>query len=140
MVPWVLYNAKHLITRIALVTWTYIVRKSISSHLKTGNKSSLNAIFPSRFEGSYKIYSCRQCTYIVYIYLVPNIRKCCILIWYFFFIIIVLFLNRTLDDGRLYLATETIPVSNDFPRALYLWHRFSRLIHIFFCQDLSPLK
>jgi hypothetical protein len=25
---------------------------------------------------------------------------------------------------RLYLATETIPVSNDYPRALYMWHRF----------------
>jgi hypothetical protein len=25
---------------------------------------------------------------------------------------------------RLYLATGTIPVSNDFPRALYMWHSF----------------
>ena len=51
----------------------------------------------------------------------------------------VLFLNSTLDDGRLYLATGTMPVSNDFPRELYLWHRFSRVTHIYFCQDLSPL-
>jgi hypothetical protein len=35
----------------------------------------------------------------------------------------------------LYLATGTIPVSNDFPRGLYLWHRFSRVFFIYFCQD-----
>jgi hypothetical protein len=52
----------------------------------------------------------------------------------------VLFLNSTLDDGRLYLATGTMPVSNDFPRELYLWHRCSRVTHIYFCQDLSPLE
>jgi hypothetical protein len=51
-----------------------------------------------------------------------------------------LFLNSTLDNGWLYLATGTIPVSNDFPRGLYLWHRFSRVIFVYFCQDLSPLK
>ena len=49
-------------------------------------------------------------------------------------------LNSTLDNGGLCLATGTIPVSNDFPRALYLWHKFSRVIFIYFCQDLSPLK
>ena len=46
----------------------------------------------------------------------------------------VLFLNSTLDNGWIYLATGTIPVSNDFPRALYLWHRFFRVIFISFCQ------
>jgi hypothetical protein len=51
----------------------------------------------------------------------------------------VLFLNSTLDNGWLYLATGTMPVSNDFPRALCLGHRFSRVIFIYFCQDLSPL-
>jgi len=52
----------------------------------------------------------------------------------------VLFLNSTLDNGGLYLATETISVSNDFPRGLYLWHIFFRVIFIYFCQDLSPLN
>jgi hypothetical protein len=39
-----------------------------------------------------------------------------------------------------YLATGTMPVSNHFPRALYMWHRFSRVIFIYFGQDLNTLK
>jgi hypothetical protein len=50
------------------------------------------------------------------------------------------FSHSTLDNGRLYLATGIIPISSDFPRGLYLWHRFARVIFIYFCQDLSPLK
>ena len=51
----------------------------------------------------------------------------------------VLFLNSTFDNGWLYLAAGTIPVSNDFPRALSMWHRISRVIFMYFCQDLSQL-
>jgi hypothetical protein len=42
----------------------------------------------------------------------------------------VLFFNSTLDNGRLYLPTGTIPVSNYFPRGLCLWYRFSLIIFI----------
>jgi hypothetical protein len=42
-----------------------------------------------------------------------------------------------LDNAWLYLASGTIPVSNDFLQAL--WHRFSRVIFIYLWQDLSPL-
>ena len=55
----------------------------------------------------------------------------------------VLFLNSTLDNGELCLATGTMPVSNDFPQAFYLWHRFSpRNFYIFLSRFiyLSPLK
>jgi hypothetical protein len=41
----------------------------------------------------------------------------------------VLFLNSTLDNRELCLATGTMPVSNDFPRALYLWRPKKRLKH-----------
>ena len=68
-------------------------------------------------------------------YLVHNIRKCCILIGSS----VCTIFNSELDNGWLYLATGTLPVSNDFPRVLYLWHRFSRVIFIYFCQDLFPL-
>jgi hypothetical protein len=39
-----------------------------------------------------------------------------------------LFLNSTLDNGWLYLATGAMSVSNDFPQGLYLWHRCSHPI------------
>jgi hypothetical protein len=67
--------------------------------------------------------------------LVHSIRKCCIWLDNQ----CVLFLNSTLDNGWLYLATGTMPVSNEFPLALCPWHIFSRVIFIYFCQDLSPL-
>ena len=43
------------------------------------------------------------------------------------------------DNGSLLLATGTIPVSSDFPRALYLWNRFFRIILIYVWQDLPAL-
>jgi hypothetical protein len=66
---------------------------------------------------------------------VHNIWKCFILIgWLMFTIFEQLMMN--LDN----IATGTMPVWNDFPRALYMWNRFSRVIFIYFWQDLPLLK
>jgi hypothetical protein len=62
-------------------------------------------------------------------------RTCAEPCWFDWMTSAYYFFNSTLDNGWLCLATGTIPVSNDFPQTPYLWHRFFRVIALYFCQD-----
>ena len=72
------------------------------------------------------------------VYLVYSIWKLPILIgWLVCTIFEQCMIN--IGNGWLYLVTGTIPVWDDFPRALYLWNIFSRVICIYFGKIKPPL-